>query len=228
MTFYSAAAALHVGVGAGALAAFWAATTARKGSPLHRRAGQAYLLLMVGIGLTSVPLLVSLFLQGRRAWVAFLTFIFLFVWTHCWMAWRAIRLRANWQRYASAAYRRVAWANLLAGMGILCLGLATGRVLLIAFSGAGIFAGCFNLRVAATPPVDTHWWLREHLRANLNNATATHISFFTIGLRTIVPALDRPLGMYVGWLGPLGVAILLRIYLEQRYHAKPTRRPHAA
>jgi hypothetical protein len=201
-------------VGGLALTTFWAGILARKGSRLHRAVGRLFLLGMVGVGLTTLPLMVLVYRQGYHAWTGFLGYLVIFVGTHCWMAWCAVRYRTDWSRYLAQGYRALALLNLVAGLAILALGLVTGRILLIAFSGAGIFAGCFNLAVARRPPIDGRWWLREHLRANLNNGTATHISFLTLGLGKLVPSLAGPTLMQAGWLGPLAISIALRIWLE--------------
>lgn len=215
-TAYNVVAALHAGVGALALLSFWAAALSSKGGRLHRAAGKTFFLTMILIGLTTVPLLVGVYRQGYHAWTAFLAFLDLFVGSHCWMAWQAVRFRRAWSGYLRHGYRPLAVANLVAGLGILLLGATTGRVLLVAFSFAGIFAGCFNLAVARRPPTDAGWWLREHLRANLNNGTATHISFLTIGLERLFPSAAGLTLMRVGWLVPLAISIVLRIWLEWR------------
>lgn len=49
MTAYQTLVACHAAIGTIALAAFWSAAFLRKGSPLHRRAGQLFLLAMGGI-----------------------------------------------------------------------------------------------------------------------------------------------------------------------------------
>lgn len=230
MTTYQLVAAVHVGVGALALTSFWLGVFSPKGGRLHRVAGQAFLVCMFLIGLTTLPLMVGVYRQGYRAWTAFLAFLVLFVGTHCWMAWQAVRHRRDWAGYLRQGYRPLAVANLTTGLLILGLGILTDRVLLVAFSFAGIFAGAFNLSVARRPPSDDGWWLREHLRANLNNGTATHISFFTIGLGRLAPSLAGPALMRAGWLGPLALSILLRIWLEWRLRPRarvpgPSRAP---
>ncbi len=219
LPLYRLIAGAHVLVGAIALSSFWLGVFARKGSLLHRRVGRLFLLAMAAVGLTTLPLMILVYQQGYHAWTGFLAFLVLFVGTHCWMAWCAVRYRTNWTEYLAHGYRPLALLNLLAGAAILALGLATGRVLLMAFSGAGLFAGAFNLAVARHAPTDSRWWLREHLRANLNNGTATHISFLTLGLGKLVPSLAGPTLMQIGWLGPLAISIVLRIWLE--VHLRP-------
>ena len=60
---YPSIAAVHASVGAIALATFWTAAIARKGTTFHRRIGQAYLLAMTGILATGVPLALGKWLE---------------------------------------------------------------------------------------------------------------------------------------------------------------------
>ena len=47
---------LHVAAGATALATFWTAAVLRKGSTRHRRVGQVFLVAMIGVLASGVPL----------------------------------------------------------------------------------------------------------------------------------------------------------------------------
>ena len=49
----------HAGIGALALVSFWTAALARKGSQAHRYAGRVFLLAMLGILITALPLTIS-------------------------------------------------------------------------------------------------------------------------------------------------------------------------
>lgn len=216
MQIYKIIALIHVLVGGISLLSFWITLLMPKGSPAHRLCGKIFLLAMIGVGATTLPLVVGVFSQGFQIWSIFLLFLTYFVGTQCWTAWRAIRDRADWYKYLANGYRALAWGNLIFGTGILVLGIVTGRVLLTAFSFAGIFNGSFNLRTASREPKYGQWWLAEHLRGMLNNGVATHVSFLTLGFGKIFPALKNDYLMYGGWLGTLSIGILLRIYLEWR------------
>ena len=68
MTAYSLIAMLHAGLGVVALGSFWIAGLSRKGSPLHRGAGKAYLLSMIGI-VASQMRAIALAVGVGMAWV---------------------------------------------------------------------------------------------------------------------------------------------------------------
>lgn len=214
MRIYLMLVKLHVLFGALSLLFFWATVLTRKGGPVHRRLGQAFLFGMCGVGVTTLPLVAGVAMQGYRVLSAFLFYLTIFVGTHCWTAWRAIRDRADRARYAGRTYRTLALLNLVSAILILILGLATGRILLIVFSFAGIFAGIMNLGFARQHVSDGKWWLREHLRGMLNNGVAAHISFLTLGLGRLIPELKSSNLMLLGWIGTLTVGIVLRVVLE--------------
>ena len=46
----------HIAAGSIALLTFWIAAIARKGSPMHKRIGKYYLMAMIGIVATALPM----------------------------------------------------------------------------------------------------------------------------------------------------------------------------
>ncbi len=213
----------HVASGVLALASFWVAAFLRKGSARHRRVGQTYLVAMVGVIASGVPLAMALIERGRPVGALFLAFLLLLTTTACINALRAIRLRASRARYFGGLYWSLAFLNALAGIGIVILGVQTGSLLLQIFGGIGVLVlvdGLRNWRKSARLPT---WWLREHYGAMIGNGVATHIAFFSIGLRTALPGIDPAVLQYLAWFGPLAVAVVAAIWLDRRYG-----RPRAA
>ena len=64
MTAYQMLVIAHIAAGSVALLTFWTAAIARKGSSIHKAVGKGYLLSMLGILATALPMLVS---ELRRA-----------------------------------------------------------------------------------------------------------------------------------------------------------------
>lgn len=223
MTAYPLLIAVHAFVGVVALGAFWSAAFLRKGSPWHRRAGQVFLLAMAGILATGFPMAAHQALQGKTVTAAFLGYLLVITATGVWLAWRAIRDKHDIARYTGPVYMALAWLSLLAGVGVLVLGVRVGSPLLMGFSSIGLFAGTDMLRkrrgraqLAATP----RWWLVEHYTAMLGNGIATHIAFLGIGLPRLLPAIDGTVLHYGAWFGPLLVAIVAKVLLDRRWKAK--------
>jgi len=71
MTAYQLLVTAHIAAGSVALLTFWTAAIARKGSPLHKGVGKAYLIAMLGI-----LALAALLGVGGWAWVARPTWLF--------------------------------------------------------------------------------------------------------------------------------------------------------
>lgn len=225
MTAYQMLVAAHAGVGTVALASFWGAALLRKGSPLHRRAGQLFLLAMVGILVTGLPMAAYAWLvRERPVTAAFLAYLLVITATGMWSAWRAVRDKHDVARYTGPVYAGLAWLSLLSGVGVLALGIQVGAPLLIGFSAVGLFAGIDMLRkrrrrerLAAQP----RWWLVEHYTAMVGNGIATHIAFLGIGLPRLLPAVDGTALHYAAWFGPLVVAVAAKLLLDRRWKPKP-------
>lgn len=220
--------AAHATVGVVALVAFWSAAALRKGSVLHRRAGQAYLLAMLAIIVTAIPMVGFQYQQGRTVTAAFLGYLVVIVATGVWGAWRAIRDKHDVERYTGAVYQALAWLCLASGIAVLALGLRVGAPLLIGFSAVGLFAGQDMLRkrrhrarLAAQP----RWWLAEHYGAMLGNGVATHIAFLSIGLPRLLPGIDGTALHYLGWFAPLVVAVAAKVLLDRRWKPRPSAVP---
>lgn len=225
MTAYQTLVAVHAGIGVIALASFWSAALLRKGSPLHRRAGQAFLLAMTGIIATGLPMAAYAWLaRDRPVIAAFLAYLVVITATGVWSSWRAIRDKQDVARYTGPVYVAFAWLALLSGIGVLMLGLRVNAPLLSGFSVVGLFTGFDMLRKRRNRErlgTQPRWWLIEHYSAMLGNGVATHIAFLGIGLPRLLPAIDGTVLHYTAWFGPLVVAIVMKLVLDRRW--KPQR-----
>lgn len=210
---------LHVAAGTLALLGFWTAALLRKGSPGHRLVGRGYLLAMLVVIVSGVPLTVQRLVDGKTIGAAFLGYLLLISATGVWTAWRAIRDKADPVAYTGLVFRGLGLANVLAGLGVLALGLQAGQPLLIGFSAVGLFAGQDMLRKRSQILGKKLWWRQEHYTAMLGNGIATHIAFLGIGLPRLLPAIDGAALHYAAWFGPLVVAVIAKVLLDRKYGA---------
>jgi hypothetical protein len=220
MSIYSILAVAHIALGVAALLTFWTAGMAKKGSPLHRAAGQLYLGSMAGLLLAAVPMAITIFSVRGVVTGSFLLYLVLITTTSVWLAWRAIRDKRDWRRYTGPVYRGLMWANLLGGIGIALVGLLLAQqmqLVIVAFSGIGVAGFVGMWRFARQPPAEPRWWLREHLSAMLGNGVATHIAFLAIGLPRLVPALANPVWVNIAWLAPIGVSLVAGVLLRRKF-----------
>ncbi len=220
MNAYSMLVAVHVLVGAVALASFWTAALLRKGTPAHRATGRIYLLAMVGIIVTGTPMAVSRWLDGHPVTAAFLGYLVVITATGVWVSWRAVRDKAVPARFAGRMYTSLALLSVLAGAGVLALGVNVGAPLLIGFSFVGLITGgdMLRRRVRYVRGEQTpRWWMVEHYTAMIGNGIATHIAFLGIGLPRLLPGVDGSVLHYAAWFGPIGVALVAKVLLDRRW-----------
>ena len=228
MTLYKMMLSLHGLLGALALATFWTAGLARKGSPVHRAAGKIYLVAMVALLVPAVPLAIRILLERSQVAGLFLLYLEVIVITSVWCSWRALRDKRDWAKYTGPAYRTLAWLNVASGAGVLAMGLfwaGNSRWIFVGFSLVGLLGGISMLRFARTPPTEPRWWLAEHLGAMIGNGVATHIAFLSLGLPKVLPMLAGPVLQNIAWLGPLTIAVIARVWLGRKFLPKRAQAP---
>jgi len=227
-TLYSALVAVHGLAGLVALITFWLAGFARKGSPLHVRSGRTYLLAMLGIVVSALPMSVFFFLRNMPGIGTFLLYLVVITATSMWLGYRAIRLKRDKPRFHGRSYAVVGGFNVLAALTVLTVGLAMGNPLLIGFSAVGALLGGGMLRRLRRPIEAGNWWLQEHYGAMIGCGAATHVAFLAIGFNRLAQSagFTPPPGYsLIAWALPVAVSVMAGILLDRRY-AKP-RKPVA-
>lgn len=207
----------HVVAGSVALLAFWTAAALRKGTPLHRRVGQAYLWTMLVVLASGVPLSMAMVERGNPVMAMFLCYLLLITGNACWGAWRAIRDRGHRERYFGAMYWIFAGVVGASGMGIFIMGMKTGAPLLLVFGALGAIGLVDAFAQWRRAPQDPRWWLRQHFSAMIGCGVAVHVAFVGIGLRGAFAGLNLQLVQYLAWFGPLLVAVMASVWIDRRY-----------
>jgi hypothetical protein len=189
----------------------------RKGTPLHRRLGDVYLLAMLGILLTATPMAAFAFVSGKLVFGTFLLYLALVTGTAAWLAFRAIRRRRSIDAYLAMPYRPIAWLNMGAGGVVLLLGVTQGALLLQGMSVIGLIVGYRMLAFNAQRGTDRNWWIQRHYTGIIGSGAATHIAFLNLGVRHLVPAGWLESVAYLSWFGPVVVSIAVVMYLNRRF-----------
>ncbi|MGQ0801603.1 MAG: hypothetical protein ACT4NL_16010 [Pseudomarimonas sp.] len=217
MTSYHVAVTLHLTAGVVALITFWSNGLMKKGGPLHRRVGQVYLLAMLTIIISGVPLVFAMLGRGDQLSAIFLTYLLVLVSNSCWNSWRSVRDRRDVQRYFGPMYWTLAIITAACGIAMMAIGIAIGQLLFAIFGSIGVvglITSMMSYRRAAHTP---NWWLREHYAAMIGNGVATHIAFLAIGLRNALPGVDPMIQQNLAWFGPLLGAIVAAVWLNRKY-----------
>lgn len=228
MNAYSIALALHLGAGTIALTTFWIAGVMKKGTPIHRRVGQVYLLAMLGIIVSAVPLVFGALERGQSVGAVFLTYLIVLVANGCWAAWRAIRDRRDRRAYFGHMFWSMSLITALSGLGVVAVGIAVDAVLLMVFGSIGVVGLLGDVAAWRRAPGDPKWWLRQHYGAIIGIGVATHIAFLAIGLRKLVPGIDPGMVQTFAWFAPLGVALVAGVWINRKYGQPASRSPLSA
>jgi len=207
----------HAVIGTAALATFWIAALARKGSPLHKTIGKVYLLAMIGVVLTALPLALSYGLQGQWIGATFLAYLVVLVSHACRSAWMAIRWKRDFKRFTGLGFRVSTVLLATMGLSVSIMGWVYDAWLLIIFGLIGPLGAVQARSLIKNGPQSPKWWLKEHYGAMIANGVATHIAFLQIGLTRLIPELGGGLIQHLSWFGPLAVAFAAGFWLDRRY-----------
>lgn len=228
MSMYSLLVLVHVSLGTLALATFWMAGLSRKGSPLHKAAGKVYLLAMTILLAAALPMSLKIIAWGKPVIGSFLLYLLVITCTSVWTSWRSIRDKRDWSRFTGPVYKGLMWLNLGSGLAIAAVGLFVAQqmqLIMVSFSGIGIFSFVQMWRFSRRAPDEPRWWLRQHLGAMLGNGVATHIAFLSIGLPRLLPMLSGPIFQNLAWLAPLAFSFAAGAWLTRKYLPDRTAAP---
>jgi hypothetical protein len=218
MTAYKLFLYTHVGLGTLALATFWIAALAKKGSGPHKLAGKVYVLAMAGLLLPAIPLSWRALQFFSLTFGLFLFYLLLITGSAVWTAWRAVRCKRDFAAYAGPGFRRLGWANIAGGAAMLGIGAVMAQPIFLGFSLVGIFGGRGKLLLAERGPAHPRWWMGEHIDAVLGCGVATHIAFLLIGLPQLLPPQwNGPALQTFSWLAPLLVSAIAARALRRKY-----------
>ena len=90
-------------------------------------------------------------------------------------------------------------------------------MLLQVFGGVGVMGGIGAWTSWRRSATDPKWWLKEHYGAMIGNGVATHIAFFGIGLRSLLPGVDPVLLQNFAWFAPLAASLVAAAWLNRKY-----------
>lgn len=215
----------HVIAGTLALLLFWIAACNRKGTALHRRIGQAYLLSMAVIVLTGIPLTLKAYLLGHYNSALFLGYLLILVSHGCLTSVRAIRLRHDRSAFLGPFHRVITGILGAAGAAVVIMGWDTSMaVILVPFGCIGVVSLIGLIRAIGSQESPRNWWLREHYGAMIGNGIATHIAFSQIGLSRLLPGQSE-LSSMLGWLLPLIIGLAAIAWLNRRFQASGANMP---
>jgi hypothetical protein len=189
--------------------------------------GKVYLLTMLVVIISGVPLVLNLIERGQQIGALFLTYLLLLVGNACWSAWRAIRERRDRVAFYGPMYWLLTGIVGLSGLAIVLLGAQAGAPVLMVFGAVGVLSGIGAVSSWRRAKADPKWWLREHYSAMIGNGVATHIAFFSIGLRNALPGVDPVIVQNLAWFIPLAGSVIAGVWLRRKYGSVKAKPPTA-
>ena len=222
-TAYQSLLVVHGLCGLVALVMFWVAAFAKKGAPLHLRAGKTYMVAMLGIVITAVPMAAIIATRGKPGIATFLAYLVVITLTAMWTGWRAVKRKRDQAAFRDNAYLAVALINLAASAVVFVIGMNMSQPLLMGFSAVGTITGVQMLMRRARPMDTARWWLKEHYSAMIGCGVATHIAFLAIGLDRVIRAagIDPPSWYHlIAWFLPLSLSFVVAAWLNRKYMPK--------
>ena len=231
----------HIVAGSIALLLFWAPMLAKKGSPLHRRTGNYYRLLLQGVAMSGVLMCAMVLVdpayfkadyygQGKdpalvsaeiRSFSTFLGLLSLLSWVSIRQA--VLALQAGPARLALRRLPHIVPLVLLLVLAcyVLFLGIRGAQPLFIAFSGVSLVAGSGMLWFIFCRQVSRMAILREHIGGMLGSAIAVYTAFSAFGGRDLLGLSMQ--GQLISWLAPSVIGVLLIVGYNRQYQDKPLR-----
>ncbi len=224
-TAYQSLLLVHGLCGLVALITYWIAAFAKKGAPLHLRAGKSYMIAMLGIVITALPMAAIIAIRGKTGIATFLAYLVVITLTALWLGRRAVNRKRDQIAFRDSAYLAVALLNLVASAVVFAVGVTMSQPLLMGFSAVGTITGAQMLVRRARPMDTARWWLKEHYSAMIACGVATHIAFLAIGLDRLIRAVGiDPPGWYhlIAWFLPLALSFVVGAWLNRKYMPKPS------
>ena len=228
----------HIVTGTVGLVAFWGPVALGKGTPLHRRIGEVFVIALLLTGTSALLMSLSTLVAPEATHPQLATHpVFadpqmiraVFGWLMLGLA--LLTLNLVWYGWQSARNKRAHALNLewrtlllqavtfLAGLNCAWQGLRIGQPLLLGMTAIGwatVGTNLWFLYKRQPGPVD---WLKEHIKALVGAGISVYTAFMAFGAVHTFPALAlHP----VLWAIPLTVGLILILYHQAR--VSPPRR----
>ncbi len=231
---------IHVFAGALALVLFWVPVAARKGSTVHRRAGDGfaramYVVTATGLGASVLVLADPLAIRDAAGTVApgseeaaalarasrlgalFLLMLSLLVLASVRQGVLALAARHDLSPLRTPGHLALLASVPVAGGVTGAFGIGAGSVLLMAFAGISFVAGGGMLLYAWRGSDEPNGWLLEHLRGLLGAGIGAYTAFFVFGGSRVLGEVLTGNWMLLPWLAPTVVGTVLIRRYSRRY-----------
>lgn len=232
---------IHIVIGAAALFVFWVPIAARKGSPLHKKAGRWFVWGMTAVSVTGI-LLSSMVLfdpvairaggqtlemtdafrtaQSARVFSLFLLMLSVLVFATARHA--VLVLQARNDRSALRAPLHVVAQVMTGVLAIVTgyVGYLHGEILLIIFFFIGLSGSIGMLRYTFKATLRDKEWIIEHIGSTIGSGIAAYTAFFAFGGRALLSQLLVGAWQVVPWVLPTIIGTIYARRIAGAYRKK--------
>ena len=210
----------HIIVGSLGIYFYWRTILSAKGSPIHRRTGKRFFVVMVFVALSVGPMLFTRPGDFNPASVVQFVYLAICLTGAVYIGWSSIRMKKDLARFRGWPFRAYGFAMTGTALVVLAAGIATHSLLTASFSLIGLIVGPSILRFAymkAEPHARWHITWHTTIIATLFNAVHANI-LAVIYEHTIDPTVGDAGILTTFYLTGI-VAIGLRIWIARRFDA---------
>lgn len=247
-TLHASLLTAHIVVGTIAIFAFWLPVIARKGSPLHVKAGRIYAWTMYGVSATAIVMSMAVLFDpvgirfperglemeaafdvanGNRMFAMFLLMLGLLVLSTLRHGLLALRVRRGETDALRATGHRVLLVTLgIMGVVVSIIGLRNREMLLIIFGVLSISGSIGMLREARRPQLTPREALIAHFNGLIGTGVGAYTALFAFGGREFLSSLLSGQWQVLPWVTPAIVGTAVVAWMKRQYSESRAKREY--
>jgi hypothetical protein len=226
----------HIVTGAIGLVVFWVPIVAKKGSVIHRRAGQVFTWTMLLTGTAAIGISVCTIINPaathpqlhnheifgdakmiRAIFGWMMLGLAILTLNLAWHGWLCVRNRRDHAKNREWRNLTLQVATIIAATNCAWQGYLISQPLMLGMSFIGWATAFTNLYFLYKPKLAPNDWLKEHIKSLVGAGISVYTAFFAFGAVRTFPALAlHP----ILWAIPLTVGVILILY-HQRKVSRP-------
>ncbi|HMG93521.1 MAG TPA: hypothetical protein VK589_25865 [Chryseolinea sp.] len=218
---YSSILHIHTMIGVVVLTSFWVTAFSKKGGRVHRISGKIYLVGILVIIVSVIPMIVLALQQKNNGQAIGLAFLSVMTFVAAWIASQSIARKREIETYRNKMFVTLALALSAFGLVVLALNILHWSFLYIFFACTGLTLAGSMWFIIFKKEVNPGWHLSQHLNGVALLFAATHGSFLRFGLTKLIPLIpDSKEFNTFAQTTVILLALLLRLTLGKWYVKK--------
>jgi hypothetical protein len=186
---YSSILHIHTMIGAVVLTSFWVTAFSKKGGRVHRFSGKIYLVGILIIIISVIPMIVLALQRNNNKQALGLAFLSVMTFVAAWMAFQSIVRKRKIESYRNKTFVALALVLSAFGLLILVLNVLHWSFLYAFFASTGLTLAGSMWWIIFKKDARPGWHLSQHLNGVALLFAATHGSFLRFGLTKLIPVI---------------------------------------